>query len=128
MSAKQSVINNSHLSDDELEQFRKKLKKEEESAEREKELLEERLNSLNSASEESQSAGAHHQGDAGTIEANKKRTLAAIERQLEKLDKITVALDRIGTGNYGICVESGQPIQKERLEAIPYAIRAVGMK
>lgn len=128
MSDNQSVINNSPLSEKELEHFRKKLKEEERKVKKEKELLEERLSSLNSASDDSLSAGAHHQGDAGTIEANKKRTLAAIERQLEKLDQITVALDRITTGNYGICIDSGQPIQKERLEAIPYAIRAVGMK
>ena len=128
MSDNQSVINNSPLSEQEFEHFRKKLKEEEQKAKREKELLEESLSSLVSASEESRSAGDHHQGDAGTNEANKKRTLAAIERQLDKLDQITVALDRITTGNYGICIDSGQPIQKERLEAIPYATRAVRMK
>jgi RNA polymerase-binding transcription factor DksA len=32
------------------------------------------------------------------------------------------------TGNYGICIDTGEPIQKERLEAIPYAIRSIVAK
>lgn len=54
--------------------------------------------------------------------------LSNLETNQDKLDQITVALDRIGSGNYGICIETGQPIQKERLEAMPYAIRSVGAK
>ncbi|MEP5943248.1 MAG: TraR/DksA C4-type zinc finger protein, partial [Balneola sp.] len=42
-----------------------------------------------------------------------------------KLEKINVALDRIATGNYGTCVVTGDQIQRERLEIMPYAVHSV---
>ena len=42
--------------------------------------------------------------------------------QLEKqLVEVNAALERIEKGTYGICEISGEPIEKERLEAIPSA-------
>jgi len=41
------------------------------------------------------------------------------ERKL--IVEIDDALDRIENGTYGICEGTGQPIPKERLEAIPWA-------
>jgi DnaK suppressor protein len=128
MSGNKSVVNNSPFSKDELAGFEQKLLEQKKETEKEIKILKERLEDLRGNAEESQSSVDHHQGDLGTREANKTRILSSIERNNERLDKIIVALDRVGAGNYGICIESGQPIQKERLEAIPYAIRAVGMK
>ncbi|MDX1590531.1 MAG: TraR/DksA C4-type zinc finger protein [Balneolaceae bacterium] len=124
----QSVVNNSPLSDKELAEFEQRLLKLKEETEAEIETLKERYETLNSNAEDNQSSQAHHQGDIATSEVNREQVLLSIERNKEKLDQIIVALDRIGSGNYGICVETGQPIQKERLEAMPYAIRAVGAK
>jgi len=39
----------------------------------------------------------------------------------EELAKISAALQRLDTGDYGICVECGLPINKGRLEVYPYA-------
>ncbi len=45
-----------------------------------------------------------------------------ILEQLEKqMSEIDAALERIENGTYGICEISGQPIEKERLEANPSA-------
>jgi RNA polymerase-binding transcription factor DksA len=124
----QSVVDNSPLTEKELTQFEQRLLNLKEETEKEIKTLKERYEAFNGNADDVQSAQDHHQGDIATREVNKEQVLSSIERNNEKLDQIIVALDRIGSGNYGICVETGQPIQKERLEAIPYAIRSVGAK
>ena len=39
----------------------------------------------------------------------------------EEIAKITAALQRIESGDFGICVECGQPIEEGRIKAYPYA-------
>ena len=39
----------------------------------------------------------------------------------EELKAIDAALDRIANGTFGTCTRCGQPIAKERLDAVPYA-------
>lgn len=124
----QSVANNSPLTEKELDHFKQRLLKMKEETEKEIQTLKNRYDDLRGDSDDLQSSQDHHQGDLATREVNKEQLMLSIERNKEKLDQIIVALDRIGSGNYGICVESGQPIQKERLEAMPYAITAVGVK
>ncbi|MFP4113569.1 MAG: TraR/DksA family transcriptional regulator [Spirochaetota bacterium] len=52
-----------------------------------------------------------------------KSTLEALGTQeMKRLRLIEAALVRIENGKYGICLKSGKPIPKERLEAIPYAL------
>ena len=52
-----------------------------------------------------------------------KSTLEALgSQELRRLRLIEAALARIENGKYGICLKSGQPIPRERLEAIPYAL------
>ncbi len=46
-------------------------------------------------------------------------SMSANDRQL--LESIDAALERIEEGNYGKCVNCGQPIQEKRLEAVPWA-------
>lgn len=38
----------------------------------------------------------------------------------EELKAIDAALDRIANGTFGTCTRCGQPISKERLDAVPY--------
>lgn len=45
------------------------------------------------------------------------------EADQKRLQDITEALERIEEGTYGICIDTGQPIPYERLEALPYAKR-----
>jgi DnaK suppressor protein len=45
-----------------------------------------------------------------------------VERRLKDVDR---ALQKIEEGTYGICDDTGEPIPKGRLEAIPEAIRTV---
>ena len=39
----------------------------------------------------------------------------------EELKKITSAMQRLETGDYGLCVECGLPINEGRLKVYPYA-------
>ena len=51
---------------------------------------------------------------------------ATVEQTLEKrLQSVERALQKIEEGTYGICDDTGEPIPKGRLEAIPEAIRTV---
>jgi RNA polymerase-binding transcription factor DksA len=52
-----------------------------------------------------------------------KKTLEALgSQEMRRLRLIESALARVENGRYGICLKSGKPIPKERLEAIPYAL------
>jgi DnaK suppressor protein len=45
-----------------------------------------------------------------------------VERRLKDVDR---ALEKLEEGTYGICDDTGEPIPKGRLEAVPEAIRTV---
>ena len=125
---KESPAENTHLTEKELEHFKEKLLNEKEEAEKKIEELRANLDDLNANFDDVKSSQDHHHGNLATEEEAKLTYMSQIQQNQDKLDKITVALDRIGTGNYGICIETGQPIQKERLETIPYALTTVGAK
>ncbi|MDQ3737130.1 MAG: hypothetical protein M3318_06790, partial [Actinomycetota bacterium] len=51
---------------------------------------------------------------------------ATVERQVERrLENVERALQKIEEGTYGLSDDSGEPIPKGRLEAMPEAIRTV---
>jgi DnaK suppressor protein len=51
---------------------------------------------------------------------------ATVERQVERrLEHVERALQKIEEGTYGLSVDSGEPIPRGRLEAVPEAIRTV---
>jgi len=57
---------------------------------------------------------------ADTIEEYENNT--AILKQLEiRMNEVTKALEKIEAGKYGMCEISGNPIERERLEANPAA-------
>lgn len=60
--------------------------------------------------------------DVATTDIDKKLLSALGAQELKKLRLIESALARIDNGKYGICLKSGKPIPRERLEAIPYAL------
>ena len=51
---------------------------------------------------------------------------ATVEQQVERrLENVDRALQKIDEGTYGLSDESGEPIPKGRLEAVPEAVRTV---
>lgn len=63
----------------------------------------------------------NHQADAGTDEFDRDFALSLVSNEQDALHEIEEAIRRIKDGSYGICEVTGQPINKERLEAVPFA-------
>jgi RNA polymerase-binding transcription factor DksA len=61
-----------------------------------------------------------HMADLGSDNFEQEFSLALMEGDEDILREIDAALERIETGTYGICEESGKRITKARLRAIPY--------
>jgi DnaK suppressor protein len=47
------------------------------------------------------------------------------ERETALAVQIEAALQRIDDGSYGVCIECDQPIEMERLRAVPWAVRCI---
>jgi DnaK suppressor protein len=53
--------------------------------------------------------------------------LSALSRTADaELKRIDGALRRLNQGRYGTCVSCGEPIEPQRLEAVPYTDRCIG--
>ena len=66
------------------------------------------------------------EGDTMVVERERDLTLSAQARQT--IADIETALSRLGIGSYGYSTESGRPIPRERLQAIPWATMLVEEK
>ncbi|MEM8926338.1 MAG: TraR/DksA C4-type zinc finger protein [Actinomycetota bacterium] len=67
-------------------------------------------------------------GEGDTIAVERDRDLALSAAARQAVSEIDAALARLEAGTYGICLVSGDPIPKERLEAIPEASVCVQYK
>jgi len=63
---------------------------------------------------------------ADTLEKESLNQLAA--RQQKFISNLKNALIRIKNGTYGICVDSGKLISKERLKAVPHTMHSIAAK
>lgn len=62
-----------------------------------------------------------HMADVGSDNFEQEFTLGLMESERERLRDIEDAILRMREGYYGVCVESGRPIQRMRLEFAPWA-------
>ena len=60
-------------------------------------------------------------GEGDTMVVERERDLALSAQARQMVADIDAALERMTLGTYGYSVESGRPIPRERLEAIPWA-------
>lgn len=67
-------------------------------------------------------------GEGDTLNVERERDLALSEQARRAVEEIDHALAKFALGMYGICEVSGDPIPKERLEAIPWARERVEYK
>ncbi len=67
-------------------------------------------------------------GEGDTLAVERDFDLALSARARDAIDQIDEALTKVKNKTYGICVVSGQPIPKDRLEAIPWARERVEYK
>ena len=58
--------------------------------------------------------------DGGTDSFDRDFALSLVANEQEALAEIEAAIQRIKTGNYGVCEHTDKPIPKERLLAVPF--------
>jgi DnaK suppressor protein len=51
--------------------------------------------------------------------------LAEINRDVLELREVELAIQRLGAGTYGICMDCGEPIAEDRLESLASAVRCL---
>jgi RNA polymerase-binding protein DksA len=72
---------------------------------------------------EEEKIGVEESGDIADIASKLYETeffLQLADHDKETLEQIDRALEKIEEGTYGICEGTGNPIEKERLKAIPW--------
>ncbi|MBN2103180.1 TraR/DksA C4-type zinc finger protein [bacterium] len=74
------------------------------------------------------SAYSYHMADQGTDNMEREKNFFYVQRDNHTMQDIIEALERIEAGTFGMCVECGQKINRDRLEAMPYAIFCVQCK
>lgn len=109
-----------HLTDDELNSFKKMLLNKRADVEEEIEYLRTNLENMIDADDNDQSSNAHHIADIGTDQAEIQMYYKLIERSSTYVNQLNRALERIENKTYGICRATGKPIPKGRLEAVPH--------
>ncbi|WP_419917558.1 TraR/DksA family transcriptional regulator [Candidatus Poriferisocius sp.] len=67
-------------------------------------------------------------GEGDTLAVERERDLALSAHARAAVEQIDAALARIEDGTYGICLVSGKPIPRTRLNAIPWAAERVEHK
>ena len=83
--------------------------------------LEDEANSLIEESEMGDVQFDDEGGEGDTMVVERERDLALSAQARQTIADIDAALLRIAAGTYGYSIESGRPIPRERLEAIPWA-------
>jgi len=113
-----------YLNDDELEYFRQIILTKRSEALNEIEQMNTRLEDA----QEQASGYTYHMADSGTDAMEREMLYLMISRQQKFIGYLDRALDRIKNRTYGICKLTGDPIPKERLEAVPHTETTVKAK
>jgi len=112
-------LTKTYLSKEELKHFQQILLEKRAEVLRDLEIMRASLQDENN-SEGINSSYSMHMADHGTETLDREQRFMFIARDERYLSYIDKALERIKNGVYGICVKSGLPIPKERLEAVPH--------
>ncbi len=112
-------LTKTYLTKEELKHFQDILLQKRAEVLRDLEIMRASLQDENN-SENINSSYSMHMADHGTETLDREQRFMFIARDERYLGYIDKALERIKNGIYGICVKSGLPIPKERLEAVPH--------
>ncbi|WP_192347837.1 TraR/DksA C4-type zinc finger protein [Algoriphagus sp. Y33] len=114
-------------SQEELKEFEVIIQKKLESAKEELLSLKESLSKKNdSGTDFTASTSKLLEDGADTLERESQNQLAA--RQQKFIYNLENALIRIKNGTYGVCVDTGKLISKERLMAVPHTMHSIEAK
>ena len=107
------------FTDDELEHFRELILERRREAKAEIEQMREQIDAAKDQADDNTAYGIH-MADAGTDAMEREKLHLMIARQQKYIGYLDRALERIDNKTYGICRVTGEPIAKERLEAVPH--------
>lgn len=62
-------------------------------------------------------------GDAAVSQLEQEFDIALAELAAQELRQVDRALERLEGGDYGFCLDCGEPISGKRLQALPFAVR-----
>ena len=113
-------------SDEELKEFEKLILQKLEKAKEELNSLKDSLTHESDDSGDSFSSVKTLEGGADTAEKEHLNQLAG--RQQRFINNLKNALVRIKNGTYGICVDTGKLISKERLKSVPHTTHSINAK
>ncbi|TXE14188.1 TraR/DksA family transcriptional regulator [Algoriphagus aquimarinus] len=114
-------------SQDELKEFEVIIRKKLDSAKEELLSLKESLSKKNdSGTDFTASTSKLLEDGADTLERESQNQLAA--RQQKFIYNLENAIIRIKNGTYGVCVDTGKLISKERLMAVPHTMHSIEAK
>lgn len=114
-------------SDEELEEFRQLIQEKLDNARKELEYYRDTLSKKNDTGTDDTSSSIKVLEDgADTMEKENITQLAA--RQAKFIQNLESALVRINNRTYGICIDTGKLIQKERLRAVPHTQHSIEAK
>jgi DnaK suppressor protein len=66
-----------------------------------------------------------HPADQGTETLEQEMDQTTVMIIEDNLNSVQVARERLEQGKYGICIDCGEEIEPQRLEAVPEAIRCI---
>jgi len=69
-----------------------------------------------------------HMADQGTDAQEREKAFLFAQREHKFLKDLYAALARMDEGTYGYCMDTGKPIQYERLKAVPHATLSIEAK
>ncbi|MFZ4526578.1 MAG: TraR/DksA family transcriptional regulator [Chlorobium sp.] len=121
------VLTKTYLTDEELDHFRHLLLKRREEVLRDLDILRSSLSDEN-VEDSVNSNYSMHMADHGTDTMDREQRFMFIARDEKYITYIDQALDRIRNKTYGICIKSGKPIPKKRLEAVPHTAVRIEFK
>ncbi len=114
-------------SQEELKEFEEIILNKLASAKEELSMLKESLSKKNdSGTDFTASTSKLLEDGADTLERESQNQLAA--RQQKFIINLENALIRIKNGTYGVCVDTGKLISKERLKAVPHTMHSIEAK
>ncbi len=114
-------------SDEELKEFEGLIMEKMEKAKKELNYIKETLSRSNDSGTDNTSGTSKLLEDgADTMEKESLSQLAA--RQQKFINNLENALIRIKNGTYGVCVDTGKLISKERLRAVPHTMHSIEAK
>ena len=93
--------------------------------EQRRELLHQIQNAIRDVREENARSGhqAIDAGETADADPDAELTFALLQMKTQLLRRVDEALQRLGDGSYGRCVECADPIAPSRLRALPFALR-----